>query len=236
MKGRADIILRARSVAKSYKMGRSLLQVLRGASLDVGRGEFVAVMGPSGSGKSTLMHILGALDLPDAGSVTLDGRDLFELRARERERVRNRDIGFVFQFYHLLPELTVLENILAPSMVGLSLVSWYKARRRIRRDAEELLEKMKLDSRASHRPRELSGGESQRVAIARALVNTPKLLLADEPTGNLDEKTGREILDLLVELNQAGQTVVMVTHDAGVASLAHRCVHLKEGKLAASSG
>ena len=236
-------MLRARSISKSYRMGRSVLRVLRGASLDVGRGEFLAVTGPSGSGKSTLLHILGALDPPDStgprrsnsGTVELDGHNLFDLSPRERDRVRNLDIGFVFQFYHLLPELTVFENVLAPGMVGHSLLGWFDAGPRIRRDTQELLERMKLDSRASHRPKELSGGERQRVAIARALVNKPKLLLADEPTGNLDEATGRDILDLLIELNEAGQTIVMVTHNADVASLAHRCVQLKEGKVAASN-
>ena len=211
------------------------MRVLRDVSLTVKAGEFLAIMGPSGSGKSTLMHLLGALDLPDSGSVEFLGRDVVRLSSGERERARNRDIGFVFQFYHLLPELTVLENVLIPGMVGQSWLGWLKNKRRIRAEAEAVLEKMKLESRLGHRPSELSGGESQRVAIARALVGRPKLLLADEPTGNLDATTGREILAVLAELNRAGQTVVMVTHDTEVASVAHRCVHLIDGEIAAPS-
>ena len=230
-----DTILQARSVNKSYQMGQTELHVLRDVSLTVKAGEFLAIMGPSGSGKSTLMHLLGALDLPDSGSVEFLGRDFLRLSSGERERARNRDIGFVFQFYHLLPELTVLENVLVPGMVGQSWLGWLKNKRRIRAEAEAVLEKMKLESRLGHRPSELSGGESQRVAIARALVGRPKLLLADEPTGNLDATTGREILAVLAELNRAGQTVVMVTHDTEVASVAHRCVHLIDGAIAGTT-
>ena len=224
-------LLCARGLHKSYKMGRVVLKVLTGASLDVGAGEFLAIMGPSGSGKSTLLHLLGALDVPDRGSVQFDGWDLFTGSAGARARYRNRDVGFVFQFYHLLPELSVFENVLIPSMVGCSWGGWLGRRREKRRATTEMLERVGLADRARHRPNELSGGERQRVAIARALVHHPRLLLADEPTGNLDETIGGEILKLLTEFNQAGQTIVMVTHDPAVAARAHRLVHLSEGAV-----
>lgn len=208
-----------------------MIRVLRGASVTAKRGEFLVIRGASGSGKSTLLHLLGALDVPERGTVEFEGRDVFALGRRARRAYRNRQVGFVFQFYHLLPECTVLENILMPQMVARSIGRWRSARRRARRDAEELLERMGLLDRARHRPSELSGGERQRVAIARALINRPALLLADEPTGNLDARIGAEILSLLTELNAAGQTIVMVTHDAGVAAQAHRCVQLSEGEI-----
>ncbi len=222
-------ILRASVIHRSYGVGHTEIKVLRGASLEVDEGEFVVVMGASGCGKSTFLHILGALDAPNHGTVEFRGRTLFDLPAAQRGRYRNLDVGFVFQFYHLMPELNVLENVLIPRMVRHSIWSWGRARREARADALGLLERVGLSDRARHRPSELSGGERQRVAIARALVHRPALLLADEPTGNLDETTGAEILKLLVELNQAGQTIVMVTHDAKVAAQAHRRVHLTEG-------
>lgn len=224
-------ILRARDVHKAYVMGRQPVRVLRGASLDVDEGEFVVVMGASGSGKSTLLHILGAIDTPDRGSVEFGGAELFTAGDRHRRLYRNRHVGFVFQFYHLLPELTVLENVMAPRLVGESLWSWLRNRRVAREDAREVIHRVGLSHRLRHRSRQLSGGERQRVAVARALINRPKLLLADEPTGNLDEATGAEVLGLLAELNAAGQTIVMVTHDAKVASRAHRRLQLTEGVL-----
>ncbi|HNQ24639.1 MAG TPA: ABC transporter ATP-binding protein [Phycisphaerae bacterium] len=224
-------LLQAWSVHKTYLLGRVEVPVLRGASLGVQRGEFVVIQGASGSGKSTLLHILGALDLPEKGTVTFDGRNLFAGSPAARERYRNRDVGFVFQFYHLLPELNVLENVLVPRLTGQSFWSWQVARGGVRRETEAMLERIGLADRAKHRPAELSGGERQRVAIARALINRPTVLLADEPTGNLDAVIGGEILDLLVELNRAGQTIVMVTHDAGVAARAHRRVVLKGGVI-----
>ena len=227
----SDPILQARDIHKSYLMGPGPLRVLRGTSLSVRAGEFVAVMGASGSGKSTLLHILGALDLPDSGTVHFEGADVFGRGARSRERMRNLHVGFVFQFYHLLPELTVFENILFPAMVRLSVPGWLREGARARLEAMEVVEKVGLVHRAEHRPNELSGGERQRAAIARALVNRPRLLLADEPTGNLDADTGRGILAVLQELNEQGQTIVMVTHDPDVAVLAHRRVHLAEGRI-----
>lgn len=229
-------LLRATDLHRTYRMGKAEVHVLRGASLRVEEGEFLVIMGASGSGKSTLLHVLGALDVADRGSVEFRGRDIFAGSSRERNRYRNDDIGFVFQFYHLLPELTVVENVLAPRLVKHSFVAWRTARRGARRDAEEMLDRVGLAHRVKHRPAELSGGERQRVAIARALINRPALLLADEPTGNLDAAIGAEILRLLAEMNAAGQTIVMVTHDAQVASRAHRQVTLREGAIQEAGG
>jgi ABC-type lipoprotein export system ATPase subunit len=202
----------------------------------VAQGEFLVVMGSSGSGKSTLLHVLGALDYPDQGSVQFRGADLFTAAPAMRREYRNQHIGFVFQFYHLLPELTVAENVAVPRYVGTSLWRWSGARRSALREASALLERVGLSERIKHRPNELSGGERQRVAIARALINRPALLLADEPTGNLDEATGAGILKLLAEFSQAGQTIIMVTHDAKVASRAHRRVQLSEGVIKETTG
>ncbi len=224
-------MLRAKGLHKSYVMGKATVDVLRGASLSAAKGEFVVVTGASGSGKSTLLHLLGALDVPDRGTVEFNGRDLFSQRGDARRTYRNREVGFVFQFYHLLPECNVIENVMMPRLVTHSLWGWRRNRRRARRDVDEMLERVGLAHRAKHRPSELSGGERQRVAIARALINRPALLLADEPTGNLDENVGQEILKLLMGLNEEGQTVVMVTHDTMVASHAHRCVELSEGVI-----
>ncbi|UCE61689.1 MAG: ABC transporter ATP-binding protein [Phycisphaerales bacterium] len=222
-------MLCVKGIHKSYGMGRARVKVLRGASLEVEKAEFLVIEGASGSGKSTLLHIAGALDAPDRGTVEFDGQDLFKLPSGVRNAHRNRQVGFVFQFYHLLPELNVLENMLIPQLVLHSGWSWLAARRQARHDAWQILERVGLTERAKHRPRELSGGEMQRVAIGRALVNRPRLLLADEPTGNLDAAVGKEILALLSELNGAGQTIVMVTHDTKVASRAHRRVVLGDG-------
>lgn len=230
-----DHLLRAKGIHKSYRMGSSEVAVLRGASLTADAGEFVAIMGSSGCGKSTLLHILGALDEPVRGDVEFGGWSVFSSPGSERNRYRNCDVGFVFQFYHLLPELTVLENVLSPRLVGQSIGGWWATRRTAKKEACELLEKMGLMGRLKHRPRELSGGERQRVAIARALVNRPSLLLADEPTGNLDETIGAQILSLLVDLNRGGQTIVMVTHDAKVAACAHRVLRLSDGVLRESA-
>ncbi len=232
----SDTILQAAGVHKSYRLGKSTLKVLKGASISITRGEFVAVMGSSGSGKSTLLHLLGALDLPDRGTVRFEGRDVFAVSAAQRDRLRNATFGFVFQFYHLLPELNVLENVLVPCMVGHSVPGWLGERGRLRRHATDVLDRMGLSGRLRHRPNELSGGERQRVAIARALANSPQVLLADEPTGNLDDATGREILGVLRALNQQGQTIVMVTHDPQVAASAHRIVSLVDGRIAARKG
>jgi len=224
-------MLEAHNIEKAYPLGPSRVHVLRGTNLEAPRGELLAIMGSSGSGKSTLLHILGALDTPDAGRVRFDGRDVFDRSAWSRGRYRNTQIGFVFQFYHLLPELNVLENVLLPRLVTHSLWTWGGQRGGARREAAAVLERVGLAHRVRHRPKELSGGERQRVAIARALINNPALLLADEPTGNLDASMGAGILDLLTELNEDGQTVVMVTHDPAVAARAHRCVRLQDGVI-----
>ncbi len=224
--------IEVRGLHKSYRLGRTKLDVLRGVSLSVAPGEFVAVVGASGSGKSTLLHMLGLLDMPDAGTVRLGGREVTDLPGRKRNRMRCRDIGFVFQFYHLLPELNVLENTLLPAMVDSSAVAWPARRGPRRADAEAMLERVGLADRLRHRPKELSGGERQRVAIARALMNRPTYLLADEPTGNLDSKTGRQIMTVLRETSaEIGQTVVMVTHDADLAADARRTLLLRDGRM-----
>lgn len=230
----SDGLLRAQGIHKSYDKGPAQVQVLRGAGLNVDRGEFLVVMGSSGSGKSTLLHILGALDIPDRGDVEFGGKSVFAMPPRQRGHYRNKEVGFVFQFYHLLPELNVLENVLMTGMVGTSFWEWRRIKREMQRKAHEILDRVGLTARLNHRPNELSGGERQRVAVARALLNGPALLLADEPTGNLDETTGAEILRLLKELNAAGQTIVMVTHDNKVASLAHRRVQLTSGVVKSS--
>lgn len=229
-------LLISKDLHRTYHLGRAEVHVLRGATLRVEAGEFLVIMGASGSGKSTLLHVLGALDVPDRGTVEFCGRNIFAQSHMERNRYRNNDVGFVFQFYHLLPELTVLENVLAPRFVRHSLLSWPAAKGQARRDAEEMLDRVGLTHRIKHRPAELSGGERQRVAIARALINRPALLLADEPTGNLDATIGADILRLLAEMNEAGQTIVMVTHDAQVASRAHRQVTLREGAIEEACG
>jgi len=226
-------LLEAKGVHKSYVMGRSPVHVLCGADLRVEAGEFVAVMGASGSGKSTLLHILGAVDTLDRGSVTFEGNELAAQSNGWRETYRNHDVGFVFQFYHLLPELNLLENIFLPCMVGTSTLGWFRGGSAARDKARKIMDTVGLSERARHRPKELSGGERQRAAIARALVNQPKLLLADEPTGNLDATTGKGIMAVLEQLHAAGQTIVMVTHDADVAARAGRSVHLVDGKVEA---
>jgi len=230
---KAPVILRAEHIHKSYRMGATRVNVLKGVDLAVQEGEFVAIVGASGSGKSTLLHILGALDRPDKGSVQFDGRDLNRLRARELNRFRNGTVGFVFQFYHLLDELSVLENVFLPAMIASSTVSWLMSRGKARQRAEQLLEQLGLRERARHKPYQLSGGERQRVAIGRALMNQPQLLLADEPTGNLDSATGNGILNVFESLHKAGQTIVMVTHDERIARRAQRTIMLVDGRIKA---
>ncbi|UCC97572.1 MAG: ABC transporter ATP-binding protein [Phycisphaerales bacterium] len=226
-----DIILRADGLHKSYRMGTTEVRVLKGVDLAVKKGEFVAIIGASGSGKSTLLHILGALDRPNKGVVKFEKRDLSQFSGGELNRFRNGMVGFVFQFYHLLDELSVLENVYLPAMTGRSVLGWFACRRWAKNRAGQLLAQLGLAERAKHKPYQLSGGERQRVAIGRALMNEPKLLLADEPTGNLDSATGNGILKVLERLNRAGQTVVMVTHDERIAQRAGRTVTLIDGKI-----
>ena len=222
----------ARDLHKSYRKASVEIPVLNGANLHVEKGELLAVVGKSGSGKSTLLHVLGTLDAPDSGKVFFDGERIDNLPARFRDSLRNRYFGMIFQFYHLLPELTTLENVLAPLMIGDNILGYWRRRRQYHELAGRMLELVGLGHRMKHKPRELSGGEMQRAAIARSLVNDPELLLADEPTGNLDDASGREILDLLVSLNrQRNLTIVMVTHDQAIAGLADRVVCLTNGRV-----
>jgi lipoprotein-releasing system ATP-binding protein len=226
------VLLSARGLHKSYRVAGKDLHVLKGVDLDVREGEILGVLGTSGSGKSTLLHVLGWLDGADAGSIVYEGRDRASLSATERAVLRNRVMGFVFQLYHLLPELTALENVLLPSMILHSGGAWRREKERARERATTLLRRVGLADRVGHRPSQLSGGERQRVAIARALQNEPRFLLCDEPTGNLDGKTAADVRRLLWDLNrQEGQTLVIVTHDMALASEASRCVHLVDGRI-----
>ncbi len=224
-------ILKADEIYKSYRMGATRVKVLKGVDLAVRKGEFVAIVGASGSGKSTLLHILGALDIPDKGIVTFQGRDLSRQSAKELNRYRNKTVGFIFQFYHLLDELNVLENVYLPAMASKSILGWLACRRWAKNHAGELLGQLGLVERANHKPYQLSGGERQRVAIGRALMNEPKLLLADEPTGNLDSAAGNGILNVFEKLNKDGQTIIMVTHDERIARRAGRIITLADGKI-----
>ena len=224
-------VLQATRLHRTYRMGRVEVPVLRGVDLQVQEGEWLCVLGSSGSGKSTLLHQLGDLDRPDRGDIAWRGRSLTAMRRRERETYRNRAIGFVFQSYHLMPELNVLENVMVASMVGHDPFAWRSMRAEASARAEELLDAFGLGHRFEHRPAELSGGERQRVAMARALVNGPDVVLADEPTGNLDTKTGDGILDVLAERHRLGLSMVMVTHDPTIAARADRVVKMVDGMV-----
>lgn len=211
-------LIEARQLVKSYRKGAVKIPVLQGIDFSAPSGQITAILGQSGSGKSTLLHLLACLDQPDQGEVWFNHRRIDHLSRRSRDSYRNQNIGIVFQFYHLLPELTMLENVLLPTMIGQPTWQFLRHRRKHRQQALELLEQVGLSHRWRHRPSELSGGEMQRAAIARALIGQPQLLLADEPTGNLDQRTGASILDLLWDLKQArGLTVVLVTHDLRIA-------------------
>jgi lipoprotein-releasing system ATP-binding protein len=224
--------LTAVAIHKSYRKGQVEVPVLRGLSLEVRRGEFLAIVGQSGSGKSTLLHLLGTLDVPDRGQICFQGKRIDNLSAGRRDRLRNRNFGMIFQFYHLLPELTTLENVLMPLWIRYGGLAYLARRRRCRAAAAELLDLLGLGHRLKHRPRELSGGEMQRAAIARSLIARPTLLLADEPTGNLDQDTGGEIIQILRALNERQRlTIVMVTHDPAIAGQADRIVRLAGGSI-----
>jgi lipoprotein-releasing system ATP-binding protein len=227
----------AENLHKTYRRHAEKVRVLNGLSLGVAAGEFLSIVGASGSGKSTLLHLLGTLDRPDEGAIHLDGRRIDNLPGRERDRLRNGVFGFIFQFYHLLPELTTLENVLAPLMVSSSVWRWFGGgRREARKRAAAILERVGLGHRLKHRPRELSGGEMQRTAIARALVTRPRVLFADEPTGNLDVESGGEIVRLLRDLNRDdGVTIVMVTHNLELVSATDRVVRMTAGRIEEAS-
>ena len=225
-------LLTAVGLHKAYRKHAIQVPVLNGVDLDVQRGEFLSVVGASGSGKSTLLHLLGTLDQPDAGSVYLDGERIDNLPAERRDKLRNQTFGFIFQFYHLLPELTTLENVLMPPMIAHSVWGWFLHGRQERHRAVEMLDRVGLGHRIKHKPRELSGGEMQRAAIARALINRPRVLLADEPTGNLDAATGGEIVRLLRDLNrQEKLTIIMVTHNMELVASTDRVVKLAAGRV-----
>jgi putative ABC transport system ATP-binding protein len=225
VESRSVPIIRTEGIQKDYVLGAETVYAVRGVDLKIERGEFVAIMGPSGSGKSTLMNVIGCLDTPTAGKYWLNGQLVSELSDDQLARVRNREIGFVFQTFNLLPRATALHNVELPLIY-----SGVRSKER-RRRAQEALDLVGLGDRMGHRPPEMSGGQRQRVAIARALVNNPALLLADEPTGNLDSQTGNEIMGVLVELNKNGQTIVLVTHEHDIAEYARRQVHLRDGVI-----
>ena len=210
---------------KSYVMGSETIHALRGVSLGIERGEYVAIMGPSGSGKSTLMNLIGCLDTPTKGSYLLNGKQVSQMNDDELARIRNEEIGFVFQTFNLLPRATALHNVELP-LIYAGVTGKERSER-----AHKALERVELTDRKSHRPNELSGGQRQRVAVARALVNNPSILLADEPTGNLDSKTGEEIMNLFARLHEAGNTIILVTHEADIAAHANRVVHIRDGQI-----
>lgn len=219
---------------KSYRKGPIGIPVLQGIDLSVAEGEFLSIVGQSGCGKSTLLHLLGTLDQPDAGEVRFEGNRIDNLPSASRDLLRNRHFGMIFQFYHLLPELSTLENVLTPALIAESTVGYWMKRKQYRQRAEELLSLVGISGRAKHKPRELSGGEMQRAAIARALLTRPRVLLADEPTGNLDRATGEQIMQMLRQLNREHKlTIVMVTHDPWIAEQADRVVRLVEGRIQA---
>ena len=218
-------LIETKDLWKTYVMGSEEIHALRGVSIQIERGEYVAIMGPSGSGKSTLMNLIGCLDTPSKGTYMLNGKQVGEMNDNELARIRNEEIGFVFQTFNLLPRATALQNVELPLVYA-----GVNSRDRQER-AKSALVKVELAERMSHRPNELSGGQRQRVAIARALVNNPSILLADEPTGNLDSKTGAEIMALFARLHEAGNTIVLVTHEPDVAAFAHRTIHVRDGQV-----
>lgn len=226
---RSNLILQASGVCKSYHLGRRTLDVLRNVDLEVPTGEFLVLRGSSGAGKSTLLHLMGGLDQPDSGTIVVKGLTLGNLDTSRLTRFRNEDVGLIFQAFHLMPELDALENVILPGRMG------RRPLKECREAATALLERVGLGDRLDHQPGELSGGEQQRVAIARALINRPSLLLADEPTGNLDTKTSSEIIRLLMDIrSEQGMTLVVATHDSDLAQLADRVVHLKDGCITAN--
>jgi putative ABC transport system ATP-binding protein len=218
-------LIETRDLWKTYVMGDEEIHALRGVSIEIQRGEYVAIMGPSGSGKSTLMNLIGCLDTPTKGSYLLNDKEVASMNDDELARIRNEEIGFVFQTFNLLPRATALHNVELPLVYA-----GIPGKERLAK-ARQALDKVELSARASHRPNELSGGQRQRVAIARALVNNPSILLADEPTGNLDSKTGNEIMGVFERLHEGGNTIILVTHEADIAAYAHRVIHIRDGQV-----
>ncbi|MCA9131749.1 MAG: ABC transporter ATP-binding protein [Planctomycetales bacterium] len=227
-------VLEAQQLYKAYRQNNHEVPVLKGCDFRAVAGQVTAILGQSGSGKSTLLHLLGTLDAPDAGEIYFDGERIDQLPRRQRDRFRNSKLGMIFQFYHLLPEVTAFQNVLMPLMIQQGVGSYWRQRSKLKARAKDLLCRVGLEHRLHHKPRELSGGEMQRAAIARALVAEPELLLADEPTGNLDRETGAQILELLAELKrERGLTIVMVTHDESIASACDSVIHLADGRIKA---
>ncbi len=220
-----ESIIQLRGIHKSYFMGKQEINVLKGITIDIFKNEYVALMGPSGSGKSTLMNILGCLDSPTAGSYVLNGQDVSKMPDDDLAEVRNKEIGFVFQQFNLLPRMTALENVALPLVYA----GMHKKRRL--EQALQVIKKVGLEDRSHHKPNEMSGGQGQRVAIARALVNNPSIILADEPTGNLDSKTSVEIMEIFNTIHAAGNTVILVTHEEDIAHYAHRIIRLRDGVI-----
>ncbi|TDN89119.1 putative ABC transport system ATP-binding protein [Salegentibacter sp. 24] len=218
-------VIEIRQITRDFPLGNETVKVLKGIDLDIDRGEYVAFMGPSGSGKSTLMNLLGCLDTPTSGHYILNGKDVSQMKDDELAEIRNKEIGFVFQTFNLLPRTTALENVALPMIYA-----GYNKTDRIKR-AEEVLTNVGLGDRMDHKPNQLSGGQRQRVAVGRALVNKPSIILADEPTGNLDSKTSLEIMNLFDEIHAAGNTVILVTHEEEVAEHAHRVIRLRDGMV-----
>jgi len=225
-------VLRATGITKNYAIGKREIPVLRGVDLSIEAGEKVALLGTSGAGKSTLLHLLGLLDAPTSGSIEYDGREVHTLPIGERARLRHHQVGFVFQFYHLIPELTALQNVLLASMMDASVLKYWGQRKQAKARATAMLEHVGLGERLHHRPTELSGGERQRVAIARALIAEPKVVLADEPTGNLDSETAEEVVNLMFSIQQERQLAfLLVTHDEGLAQRCDRIIRMKDGRV-----
>ncbi len=221
----SDNVIEIRNIIRDFKLGQEIVHVLKGIDLDIKRGEYVAIMGPSGSGKSTLMNLLGCLDTPTAGSYNLNGNDVSQMSDDDLAEIRNTEIGFVFQTFNLLPRTTALENVALPMIYAGA------SRKQRKERATEVLSDVGLSDRMDHKPNQLSGGQRQRVAIGRALINKPSIILADEPTGNLDSKTGMEIMALFDNIHKAGNTVIMVTHEEEVAAHAKRIIRLRDGVI-----
>ncbi len=218
-----SLVIKIRNITRDFPLGHEIVKVLKGIDLDIEKGEYVALMGPSGSGKSTLMNLLGCLDTPTSGSYELNGKDVSNMTDDELAEIRNKEIGFVFQTFNLLPRTTALENVALPMIYAGASKSERKER------AEQVLTDVGLADRMSHKPNQLSGGQRQRVAVGRALVNKPSIILADEPTGNLDSKTSEEIMNLIGDIHKAGNTVILVTHEEEIATRAHRIIRLRDG-------
>ncbi|MFH0887657.1 MAG: ABC transporter ATP-binding protein [Planctomycetota bacterium] len=226
------IILKIDNVSRSFKIGNSSLEILKNVSLEIKESEILSIIGPSGAGKSTLLHAMGLLDRPTSGHIFFKGEDIYSLPISKQAKLRNSSFAFVFQFYHLLPELNILENVLLPHMISNSIIGWQLHSKALKEKAKTLIVKLGLEHRLSHKPTQLSGGERQRVAIARALVTDPEIILCDEPTGNLDSNATSEIHDLILDLNgHEGKTFIIVTHNDNVARWAHRIINLVDGQI-----